>query len=695
MARVYGFFSNHKLGKYAMHEFTPFLWDLLKIFGLGLVAMVVLHRIRLPAVLAFLVAGVLCGPYGLALVADVKVIESLAELGIVLLLFALGMEFSLPHFKRMWKFLLFGGLAQVGLTILGAVAVAQVLGLSLPLSIFIGMLLSISSTALVLRMLDERNETKSAHGRNALTILIFQDLCIVPMILLIPFLGGAELTMGGFASNGLKMLGFGVAGFVVVKYLLPLALDLVAETKSRSAFIIAIIFICLGTAVATAHVGLSMALGAFVAGLVLSESKYNHQALTEIIPFRELFNCLVFVSIGMLFDVRTLLEKPELIAICVIAVVIGKAVIAGGVARMFGHSFKVSVLTGLALAQTSEFSFVLGKVGLASGVIDPAMNQLFLSVAILSMMVSPAITGLGPKIVKVAESFIPNWSTKRLAKALPDDPEELSDHVIIVGFNHKGRQLAKALDGANIPYFIIHNDPIVVREEIIGGRMILFGNAASEEILLVAGIKNARLVAITLSDVEATKLSADLAKRLNPSIEILAGTDGLYDTISLVKAGADDVVSSSAMAAIEIVRRVLDKFHVPGHESEKFVLESLSELADINQRLVQMNRTPSPFHTVPFSMVTSEVKVETNSEVADKTLEETELNDKTGAHIVAIQCRNGNVTVNPEGCAKLHEGDTVMMLGKSDQVAEAALLFKTRSEEEVAEKEGCSSDDTD
>ena len=191
-----------------MHDFT-ILWDLLTIFGLGLVSMVALHRVGLPSVLAFLIAGVLCGPYGLALVEDVAVIETLAELGIVLLLFTLGMEFSLPHFKRMWKFLVFGGLLQVGLTILAAFGVAQLLGLSIPLSIFIGMLLSISSTALVLRMLDDRKELKEAHGRNALTILIFQDLCIVPMLLVIPFLGGETISFSGFLEGGAKMVGGG------------------------------------------------------------------------------------------------------------------------------------------------------------------------------------------------------------------------------------------------------------------------------------------------------------------------------------------------------------------------------------------------------------------------------------------------------------------------------------------------------
>ncbi|MBX9671063.1 MAG: cation:proton antiporter, partial [Candidatus Obscuribacterales bacterium] len=437
-----------------MHNNFSFLQDLLTVFGLGLAAVIVFHRLRLPAVLAFLLTGAICGPYGFKFVEDVASIEGLAEVGVVLLLFTLGIEFSIPHFMRMRRFLLVGGALQVGGTLITTLIIAQLTGAPLALSVFIGMLVSLSSTALVLRILESRKELNSTQGKNALTILIFQDLTIVPMVLLTPYLGGKEVALSELAWIGGKALLFVAGAFTIVRFCLPWLLDHVANTRKREAFILTTMLICLGTAWATAHVGLSMALGAFVAGLVLSESKYNHQALGEIVPFREIFNCLVFVSIGMLFDIRTVIQVPFLVLSCVAVLVFGKAIIAAGVTRLLGHSIKVSILTGLALSQTSEFAFVLGKIGLANGVIDPGTNQLFLAVAIISMMVSPVVVGSGPGLLRLLERLLPKKVAERMSAGVDDhkSDEKPTDHVIIVGFSLKGQQMARVLDSSRIPY---------------------------------------------------------------------------------------------------------------------------------------------------------------------------------------------------------------------------------------------------
>lgn len=673
-----------------MH-YNHVLLDLLIIFVSALGMMLVFFRVgRLPTVLAFLAAGVACGPHGFGFVTDAHTIETLAEIGIVLLLFTLGMEFSLPHFKRMWQFLVIGGALQVGLTILVAFGVAQLLGLSVPLSIFVGMLLSISSTALVLRLLDNKNELSAAHGRNALTILIFQDLMIVPMVLLIPFLGGREIEMNDVLIGGGKILAFALVAFVAVKYILPLVLREVAQTMNREVFIVAIAVICLGAALLTAEAGLSMALGAFAAGLVLSESRYSHQALSETMPFRELFNCVVFVSIGMLFDYRILAEMPVLIFSCVAAIVVGKTIITGAITRGFGHSLKVSVLTGLALAQTSEFSFVLGKVGLEAGLLDAQTNQLFLSVAIISMAVSPAVCAIGPRLSDFLERVVPTGRVRRPFGMPGEDGESMKDHVIVVGYEHRGKQLIKALDKVKIPYVIIHNDPKVVLEESRQGRRITFGDGTGEELLNWANIKSARLVALTLRDELTTARAADVAKRLNPSVQVIAGTEGLLGSFQLVNAGADNVVSASAEAAIELVRRVLEQVQVPFLEVERIALESAAELEQINRRLLRRRTSQTPFQAVPFNLVTAPVTVEENCEVINKTLGDTHVHHDTGAYIVAIQTRNGDLVLNPNSCDELHVGDTVMLIGKADQVAQATLLFKTRpkkTEEEVEQEE--------
>ncbi len=659
-----------------MHNNFHFLQDLLVLFGLGLVAVVLFHRIKLPAVLAFLVTGVICGPYGFGFINDVESISALAEIGVVLLLFTLGIEFSIPHFMRMRRFLLLGGALQVGLTLVATAAVTLLTGASLALSIFIGMLMAISSTARVLRILESRRELDSAQGRNALTILIFQDLCIVPMVLLTPFLGGKEMALQDVVWIGGKAILFVLLSFTVVRFCLPWILNHVAQTRKREAFILCIIFLCLGTAWGTAHVGLSMALGAFVAGLVLSESKYNHQALGEIVPFREIFNCLVFVSIGMLFDVRTVLEAPLLVAGCVLVVLVGKAAIAAGVTRVLGHSIKVSILTGLALAQTSEFAFVLGKVGLDNGVIDAKTNQLFLAVAILSMMVSPAVIGAGPGLLKLLERILPKSLASRLSRGIEPagGTAKLEDHVIIVGYELKGQHLARVLSESKIPYVVIDNDPLTVRTEKKKGLNIVYGDATSQEVLQHAGIETARVLALTFRDHTILKRATELGDRLNHSLHIIAGAGELSDVRSLVKRGADEVVPDQLVTSIDFFHRVLDRYLVAGETIDRYVNEVQAEYAHLTRALFEKYRGSRLQH-VPFSLVMSVYRVEEGSRMAGKNLGDCGLRGATGATVVAVQSASGTNHVNPISTDLIEVGDAVMVLGRPDQVAEAALFF--------------------
>lgn len=660
-----------------MHNYAV-LEDLLVVFGLGLAAVVVFHRLKLPAVLAFLITGVACGPFGFKFVDDVGTIEGLAEIGVVLLLFTLGIEFSIPHFMRMKRFLLLGGALQVILTMAATFLVAKTTGASTALSVFIGMLISISSTALVLRILESRRELDSAQGRNALTILIFQDLCIVPMVLLTPFLGGKEVELSELVWIGAKALLFVGGALTIVRYALPWLLNHVANTRKREAFILTITFFCLGTAWATAHVGLSMALGAFVAGLVLSDSKFSHQALGEIVPFREVFNCLVFVSIGMLFDIRTVLHSPMIVVTAVLVVIVGKTVIAAGVTRMLGHSIKVSLLTGLALSQTSEFAFVLGKVGLANGVIDAESNQLFLAVAILTMMVSPAVIGLGPKLIRGLEKILPRKMAAQLSigtDGVGGESEKLSDHVIIVGFGLKGQQMARVLESSDIPFVVIDHDPVTVRAERRAGRQhILYGDATSQEVLMHAGLESARVVALTIADYTTLKRATEMVERLNPSAHIIARAGALEDVESLIKRGADEVVPEELVVSIDFFRRVLDRYMVPGETVDAYVHEVQADFAKHTRQLNE-KYCGSGLHHVPFSLVMSVYQTEAGSRVAGKSLGECGLRPATGATVVAIQAAGGHLICNPRYSDTINVGDAVMVLGRPDQVAEAALFF--------------------
>ncbi len=557
-----------------------FLQDLLVLFGLGILAVVTFHRFNLPPVLGFLLTGIICGPYGFKLVDGVHEVEALAELGVVLLLFTIGIEFSFQKLKELKRFLLIGGGLQVGLTLGAAALVSMLFGLSWSVSVFIGMLLSLSSTVIVVRTLQHRGEIDSTHGLTAITILVFQDLCIVPMVLMTPFLG----TKGGDLSAIPWMLGKAlllvVLAVSVARYLVPWLLNHVANTRKREAFVLSIMLLCLGTGWATSQVGLSMALGAFLAGLVISESKFNHQALSELIPFRELFNFLVFVSIGMLFDVRTLLSEPWLIVAALGMAIFIKAIVASVVVMALGHSLRVGLLTGLALAQVSEFSFVLAKVGLADGVMSPEVNQLFMAVAILSMAITPLLFAAAPHLTKVLERVLPESIVNGRINPTDGSTGKLTDHVIVVGYGLNGRTLAEVLAKNNIKYIIIDMDPQVVRAERRKGLPIFYGDASSASVLEHAGIDHAKVVAITTSDSAVVLRSAELARRLNSKVAIVARARFADELPDLLKVGVDEVAAEEFSGAVDVFTKVLRRYEVTEPDIHRCVTEVKQGWAD-------------------------------------------------------------------------------------------------------------------
>lgn len=545
-----------------MHDLN-FLQDMLVLFALGTFTVVVFHRINLPPVLGFLLTGLLCGPYGFKLVDNIGEVDALAELGVVLLLFTIGIEFSFEKLKKLRQFLLIGGSLQVLGTIAATAAVAYLFGIAGSTAFFLGMLVSLSSTVLVVRLLQHRNEMNGGHGTTTVGILVFQDLCIVPMVLAVPFLGGTELDLTKiFLLTGKSVL-FVVLAVSFARYFVPWLLDHVANTRKREAFVLSVMLLCLGTGYATSQVGLSLALGAFLAGLVISESKYSHQAFSDILPFREVFNFLVFVSIGMMFDARTLLTEPLLIGSCLVLLVLVKAAITTGIAFSFGYSLRVAVLTGFTLAQVSEFSFVLAKVGLAEKVWSPDHNQIFLAVAILSMAVTPLVCAIGLHVANLVEKALPaRWIMGR-RNTPEENVGELKDHVIVVGYGVGGRTLANVLKQVATPHVVIELDPDQVRSGQKSQVPIFYGDASSPSVLEHAGIYQARLIAITTIDAQSAARTAALARSLNPKIQVLARARMVEEVDSLVRAGAHEVVPEELTGSIVMLARVLGNLSVP------------------------------------------------------------------------------------------------------------------------------------
>lgn len=548
---------------------TALLQDLLVVFGLGVAMVVLFHRFNLPSVLGFLITGVVLGPYGLKMVDQTNAIQGLAEVGLVLLLFEAGIEFSVKTFLQIKRFLLIAGSLQILLTIAATAVCTNFWGLPLNSAIFMGILVSLSSTALVIRILEYRGELDSMQGKSALSILIFQDLCIVPMVLVTPYLADAKSAanfLPVFETTG-KALLFVIMAAAVARFLIPWALNQVARIKKREAFVLTVILLCLGTATATAHFGLSMALGAFIAGLIISDSEYSHQALAEILPIREILNCLVFVSIGMLFDLRVFMANPWLVLSLLVAMMTVKTLVGFTATFAMGHSWRVALLTGVIISQASEFSFVLSKIGFSAGIVDNRVNQIFLAVAILSMFVTPGAIAVGTGFQKLLDRIIPvRWGAGRMGPGAA--ARKLSDHTVIAGYGLAGRNLAAALTARNIPFLVVEYDPMIVQANRKSGLNIMYGDASRPDVLKHAGISAARAVVFTMSDPDVLFAAVESAHRLrpDPALLVLARARYASQIAPLEARGAHSIVAEEISGSYEISNQVLTLYSVPESE---------------------------------------------------------------------------------------------------------------------------------
>ncbi|HWE41703.1 MAG TPA: cation:proton antiporter [Gemmatimonadaceae bacterium] len=654
-----------------------FLHDLLILFGLGVTVVLLFHRAKVPPIVGFLITGVLCGPYGFGLISDPQEVESIAEIGVVLLLFTVGIEFSLKQLARIRNFLLVGGGLQVLLTTLTIYAVSRVVGEGTRVALFIGMLVALSSTAIVLRLLADRGELDGPAGQAVLGILIFQDLCVVPMVLFTPFLTGVGAGAGNAVAVVIKALLFIGGAVVAARWVVPRLLHHVVATRRREVFLLAIILLCLGTAWASARVGLSLALGAFIAGLVISESEYSHQALGEILPLREVFNSLFFISIGMLFDVRTVIGAPFTVFGAILVVIVVKTLITTGASIALGQSLRIALIAGLALAQIGEFSFVLSKVGLSAGLLDVAHYQLFLAVAVGTMTITPVLLAVAPRIAAALEAVAPaRFASGRAAPLAVHAGAPLTDHVIIVGYGVNGRNLARVLGRCGIPFIVIELNPQVVRTERERGRSIIYGDASRPEVLEHAGVRSARVVVIAISDAAGTRGTVDVARRLNPHVHLIVRSRYVHEMDPLFALGTDEVIPEEFETSIEIFSRVLHRYLVPRDEIER-------QIRDIRRSGYEMFRTISAAHGPALGLqrfltgLAFEVyRVEEGSSVLGHEVATSGVRDTSGASILAIHRADGTMVFNPSPDTRIEPEDLCLLLGTHEQISAASRLFR-------------------
>ncbi|HVH68616.1 MAG TPA: cation:proton antiporter [Gemmatimonadales bacterium] len=650
------------------------LKDLAIIFAVSLLVVLTFHRLKLPALPGFIVAGVVLGPNALGLVSDAHQVESLAEVGVILLLFTIGIEFSLSRLREMGRQVVVGGGAQVGLTLALAGAAAAASGLAWRVALLVGFLVALSSTAIVLKGLADQGEIDAPHGRLATGVLVFQDLCVVPMMLVLPFLagrssGGAVGLLIALAKAVLVVIGV----LILARSVVPRALGLILQTRSRELFLIAVILIGTLTALGTAAAGASLALGAFLAGLVISESDYGHQAMAELLPFRDVFISLFFVTVGMLVHAGFLRDHPMLAFGGVAVIMGGKALLAAVGPALMGYSGRVALLAGLAVSQIGEFSFVLAREGRSAGLLAEDPYQAFLAVAVLTMLVTPFLLQGGPTIVDRLERVIPLDrllpGLQRQMIAAAEQP--LTDHVIIAGYGLNGRNLAAALRSIQAPYLIVELNAQTVQQARAHGEPAFYGDATREEILRALGVERARMLVVAISDPVATRRMVRVARGLNPRVHIIARTRYVAEIPELTRLGADSVIPEEFETSIEIFARVLAHYSVPRSQIEELVNQiRASHYAALRggDRRLTLGCVPG----IP-QMAVERLPLPSGSPLVGQTLAGTGLRKRTGALVLSVT-RGMEEMPTPGPNLRLAVGDVLVVVGQPQQLRAAAAM---------------------
>jgi K+:H+ antiporter len=533
---------------------APIFSDILVILALSTIVLVVSHRLRVPSVVALLFAGAVLGPHGAGLVRAAGDVEHLAELGVVLLLFTIGLEVSLDDLWRLRRVALVGGGLQIGLTLLAVLGGALVAGRPAGQGLFVGCFMALSSTAVVLKVLKDRGEIETPYGRSVTGVLLFQDLAVVPMLLVLPALargGGIQVSLTGRLLTSILLLGVVVA----CRWFVPWALRQVVRTRDREVFALSVVVIGLAVAWLTYAAGLSPALGAFLAGVIIAESEYSHDAMGIVLPFRHVFATIFFFSIGMLFDAAFAVHHLPAILLLSVLVVAGKAVIAALGLRLAGEPAGTALPVGVALAQVGEFSFLLLQSDGGLRLMDREMHQLFLAVAAITLALTPILVSLSAPMARGVLARLPG----RLKTA----GASLGDHIVIAGGGTGGRQVARAVRSCGIPYLIVEMNPENVRALRAEGEPIRYGDAVHEPVLRAVGVERARVLVVLIRDPAATRRIITLARRLNPALHLVVRTRYVAEIPSLLDLGASQVIAEEFESSIEIFTRVLHAYLVP------------------------------------------------------------------------------------------------------------------------------------
>ena len=670
-----------------MHP-VPLMNEIALIAAVSVVVTVALGRLKLPAVAGLLLSGAVIGPHGLGWVADMHAIELIAEIGVVFLLFTIGLEFSLSRIKTIFRRVALGGILQVGLTMGFAVAIARSFGRPWPESWVIGFVVALSSTAVVLRGLSERRELDAPHGQFIVGTLIFQDLCVVPMVLMVPILGqptpGMVVTEIGQALGLASLMVIGVV--LTSRLVLPRLLQWVDAQRSREVFLMAVVAICIGTAWLSSLAGLSVALGAFLGGMVVADTEYSHRAMGDVLPLRDIFVSLFFVSLGMLFSTDVLVQYPTEVTSLVFAFVVGKALIATTCALVMKFPARAAWLSGIGLAQFGEFGFVLIQLATDAQIVDGVTSSLILNAGIISMFLTPILV-MGAPHFHAGERVLAPMAKLLGARSFEktDEVKSLSNHVLVIGYGLAGKLVVRTLRNHDIPVVALELNAENVRDGARDGDPVFYADATSSEALGHARVEHARAVVVMINDPRATSRVIASIRMVAPAIPMYVRTNYLTEGQRFVDEGATDFVAGEVEAGLELLARTLRLLDLPRNLISSEIFRA-REVTQQSERPNVLNRTAETFHKHFDDLKLESLIVEPNSALDGVTPAQLEMGRESGGLIVAMR-RDDATYTKGLGHVEMRAGDLLYVLGDADALTQIEEWVHA-SEKRLADSDG-------
>ncbi len=657
------------------------LLDLAIIAGLALPVVALAHRLRLPPLVGFLAVGIFIGPSGVALIPDPEAVAALSEIGVVLLLFEIGLELSLSDVLRWGRSVVVAGGAQMAGMLALAIAAGTALDMPIGRALFYGALIAMSSTAAVTKLYADRGELDTPHGREAVSVLLFQDLCIVLLMALLPLLAatGAGPDMAAFWTRMLGSVGAMAALVVGGRVAVRWTLDRVAAERNRDLFTLCVGFFAIGTALVSAAFGFSLAIGAFLAGLIISESEYGQQALSDVIPFRVLFSGVFFTSIGMLLDLSLLVQRPLVVIGATLLIVAVKTLIATGAIVLRGRRLETALRSGLGLAQVGEFSFVLAAAGLPLGLFAGDDYQTFLSVAALSLMATPFLIGSARAVAESVAMRTAGPDSRATGGGADRDGDQMAagyrDHAVVIGYGLAGRYLARMLRAAGIRCAVIDQSLELVRQARADGLPAVYGDGTRHALLERVAGAHARIIVFAIPSSMEERRGVAAARGLAPAARIVVRTRYVRAIDDLKRLGADAVVVEEFEASLELFKRALEGYEIPAGRIAHELDAVRSEHYGLLRGTAAPDLTLDALQHLGIHDALELVEVEGGSPAIGENARTLDLRRRTGAIQVAV-VRDGAPIYRRDEAFRYAPGDTAVLVGDRESLGTAAALFR-------------------